>query len=146
MGDRIVEGGPGADQNIFSGSSPSTPLTRPFWEAAARGQLVVQECQVCGHRQWTPQFACRNCLSESMGWLDCSGRGVVYSSTVVHRSPDPQRWPTPYVLAVVTIEEGPQLLTRVVGCSPSEVAIGMPVRVAFGDLAAGPARYEFMPA
>lgn len=137
----------GTEPDPVGGVLPApTPLTRPFWEAAARGRLVIQQCADCGQMQWTPQFACRSCLGEQLGWLECSGRAVVYSATVVHRSPDPRLWPAPYVVAVVTLDEGPRMLTRITGADPRAVTIGMPVTVVFRTLDDVHTVYEFRPA
>ena len=109
------------------------PLTAPFWEAAGRGELVVPECSACGLRFFVPEPACPRCLSEQWEYVACSGRGTVYSVTVVHRSPGPG-FETPFALAVVDLDDGPALLTHVVGGDPGEVGIGMPVRVVFRRL------------
>jgi uncharacterized OB-fold protein len=108
-------------------------LTAPFWAAAGRGELVVPECSACGLRFFVPEPACPRCLSERWEYLACSGRGTVYSVTVVHRSPGPG-FQTPFALAVVDLDDGPALLTHVVGCDPERVGIGMPVRVLFRRL------------
>ena len=134
---------PNAHRRVTTPTKPGNPLTQPFWDAAAEGRLVVQQCSSCGHRQWTPQFACQVCLNEQIEWLTCSGNGVIYSASTVHRSPDPERFPPPYVVAVVALEEGPHMLTRVMGSPPSEITIGRAVRVAFRSVDGGPALYEF---
>ena len=127
----------------------SRPFLAPVWEAASRGRLVVQECRRCHNRQWTPQPACRSCLSEDLDWLECSGLGTVYSFTVVHRSPDPVRFAVPYVLAIVQLAEGPHLLTRL-NVGPSRAPeIGDAVRAMFrpgGPKDPGPVVFEFEPA
>lgn len=120
----------------------------PVWDAAARGRLVVQECRRCHNRQWTPQPACRACLSEDLGWCECSGAGTVYSYTVVHRSPDPDRFAVPYVLAIVEVEEGPYLLSRLVADPTRPPAIGSAVRAVFragGPKDPGAFVFEFEP-
>jgi len=121
----------------------TTALTRPFWDAASEGRLVIQQCPACGHRQWTPQFACQGCLREEPEWLTCSGNGIIYSASTVHRSPDAERWPPPYVVAIVALAEGPHMLTTVVGALPSEVHIGASVHVVFRADDDGRWLYEF---
>jgi uncharacterized protein len=106
-------------------------MTGPFWAAAASGRLVVPSCQDCGHVQWPPQPACVRCLSERLDWMTCTGNGVLYSATVVHRSPDPVEHPAPYTVAVVTLVEGPSLLTRLRPCPADSRRPGAPVRVVF---------------
>ena len=94
-------------------------LTEPFWDAATRGVLVRPVCRKCGLSHFTPKWSCPHCLSEDWGYEPSTGRGVVYSSTVVHRGPDPT-WPTPYVLVIVDMEEGWSMLSRLVVPSPGD--------------------------
>ena len=95
------------------------------------GELRVQRCSDCGHWRWTPQIACPSCWSEAVEWRATSGRGEVYSYTVIHRPVDPSRFAEPYVLAVVALEEGPHMLSNIVECEPADVQVGMPVAVRF---------------
>lgn len=111
-------------------------LTAPYWEHAARRELVRPLCEDCGRSFFTPQVACPRCLSEAWTWAASSGRGVVYSHSVCHRGPE-AGFETPYVLAVVDVEEGWTMLTNVVGCPPADVTIGMAVRVTWMDLGEG---------
>jgi uncharacterized OB-fold protein len=120
-----------------------TPLSAPFWRAAADGVLVVQRCQDCGRLEWTPQVACSRCLTETLQWARMSGRGTVYSFSVVHR-PQTPAFPAPYVVAIVELEEGVRMLTDLVGVHPEQVRIGQPVAVAF-DTTAPVALYHFAP-
>ncbi len=123
----------------------STPLTEPFWEGTRQGELRLQRCRECDRFRWTPQFACPECLSEDYGWVATCGQGVVYSFTIVHRSVDPDAFPTPYVLCVVRLEEGPFLLTNIVGCEPDEVRVDMPVAVRFEKIDDKFTVYPFAP-
>jgi hypothetical protein len=106
--------------------------TRAYWEGAARGELVLQRCRACGSVQHRPRALCAACLADAVEHFVASGRGTVHTFTVTHQNQAPGfRDACPYVLAWVELEEGPRLLTNVVGCEPSEVRIGLPVRVAF---------------
>jgi uncharacterized OB-fold protein len=120
----------------------SNPATVPFWAAAAEGRLVLPRCLDCGHLQWTPQPACPRCLGERLDWFTCSGNGVLYSSTVVHRSPDQSEHPVPYTVAVVTLDEGPSMLTRLRPGAATSRYPGAPVRVVFTEVD-GRHLYEF---
>jgi uncharacterized protein len=105
---------------------------RPFWQAAARGVLIAQRCQECGHRQHYPRPACTRCLSQDLGWDELSGRGAVYSHTVVRQPVHASfREEAPYVLADVTLDEGIRLIARVLGAGPGDVHIGARVIVVF---------------
>jgi uncharacterized OB-fold protein len=81
----------------------------------------------------------------SASWIKASGRGFVYSFTVVHRGSGLYRDAAPYVVAYVELEEGPRVLTNIVGCTPAEVEIGQRVRVVFCDTGEGSALYRFTP-
>jgi hypothetical protein len=106
--------------------------TRAYWEGAARGELVLQRCRACGAVQHRPRALCVSCLEGPIEHFVASGRGVVHTFTVTHQNQAPGfREACPYVLAYVELEEGPRLLTNVVGCDPSAVRIGLPVRVRF---------------
>lgn len=105
-------------------------VTQPYWDAAARGVLQCPKCNACGTRFFTPRFACPSCLSEDWSWERSRGRGTILSATTVHKAPFPGV-ATPYVLAVVTLDEGWYMLTNIVNCNPSEARIGAAVRVSF---------------
>ncbi|MCA9501641.1 MAG: Zn-ribbon domain-containing OB-fold protein [Spirochaetaceae bacterium] len=106
--------------------------SRAYWEGCGRGELVLQRCRDCGTVQHRPRAICATCLSSGIEHFVASGRGTVYTYSVVRQNQMPAfREAVPYVVAYVQLEEGPQLLTNVVGCAPEAVSIGMPVRVDF---------------
>ena len=106
--------------------------TRGYWEGAGRGELVLQRCRACGTVQHRPRALCVTCLKDEVEHFVASGRGTVYTFTVTEQNQVPPfRDALPYVLAYVELEEGPRLLTNVVGCAPDQVRIGMPVRAEF---------------
>lgn len=107
-----------------------TALSRPHWEGCRDGKLLVQQCRQCGAHVFIPQPCCTQCQSTELSWIECSGRGKIYSYTVVHRAPRPQ-FEVPYVVAIIELEEGWHMLSNVFDCPVEEVAIDMPVRVAF---------------
>lgn len=107
-------------------------LTAPFWAAAAERRLVRQVCDVCRRSTFTPRIACPHCQSEALGWTQSSGLGTVHSHSVVHRSPTGDR-ETPYVVAIIDLDEGWDMMSNVVGCPPEDVVIGMPVQVTFAE-------------
>jgi uncharacterized protein len=111
----------------------STRETKEFWEGCAKGELLGQKCGSCGHYQLPPRLHCENCLAEeNLAWVKASGKGKVASFSVVHRAPSPAfAKEVPYILAMITLDEGPHLLSNIVGCPPNQVRIGMPVEVVF---------------
>ena len=119
-----------------------TSLSLPFWEATKRGVLRLQRCRVCKTYEWTPQMVCSHCLKDNLEWTDVSGRGRIYSFSVVHRPATPG-FRVPYVVGIVELDEGPRMLTNL-DVDPAEVRIDMPVEVAFED-AGELALYRFRP-
>jgi len=106
--------------------------SRAYWEGAGRGELVLQRCRACGVVQHRPRGFCVSCLDGEIEHFVASGRGSVYTYSIVHQNQMPKfRNALPYVVAYVELEEGPQLLTNLVGCDPETITIGMPVRVDF---------------
>jgi uncharacterized OB-fold protein len=122
-----------------------TPFSQPFWEGTRRGQLLLQRCAGCARWCWTPQLACPVCLSERLEWTAASGRGTLYSYTVVHRAVDPTAFRVPYVVGVVTLDEGPHMLTNIVGCEPDQLRIGMQLEVRFERIDDELVVYPFAP-
>jgi len=112
-----------------------TAVTKPYWDAAREGRLLLQRCTSCGAVTHYPRPLCPSCWSSALEWVDASGRGRVHSATVVHHPPSPA-FPVPYVLAIVELEEGPRMMANVLGGAP--VGIGAAVRLTFerrGDFA-----------
>lgn len=105
--------------------------TQPFWEGTRLGELRIQRCRACDRFIFYPRSVCPHCMSDELAWVRASGRGVVYSYTVVHRAPEEFRHEVPYVVALVDLEEGVRMMTRLVDVDPGEVRIGMPVEVTF---------------
>ncbi len=124
-----------------------TPTSRPFWEATARGEFMIQHCRRCDAYVFYPRINCTGCGSLELEWRPTSGRGSVYSYTVARRPTHPAFADrVPYVIAIVELEEGPRVTTNLVDCDPEKVKIGMPVRVVFEDPVDGIAIPVFQPA
>ena len=111
-----------------------------FWAATAEGRLTLQRCDDCGTVIWWPRSLCPACSSFELSSFDATGNGTVYSYTVVHKSQG-RSWneATPYVLAYVELDEGPRLMTNIVDCDPTSVAVDSPVRVVWHDTGEGTA-------
>ncbi len=108
----------------------SSLLSVPFWQGCRSGELRYQHCAACGTANFPPTEHCRQCLSAELRWTQSAGVGEIYSWTVVHR-PVTAVFEPPYAPAIVTLDEGYQMLTNIVGVAPADLAIGMPVRVQF---------------
>lgn len=109
-----------------------TALSRPHWEGCQEGELRVQRCAQCGHFVFIPHPSCTRCHTEALEWVVSSGRGTVYSYTVVHRAPRPA-FAVPYVVAIVELSEGWHMLTNLIEIAPEDVTVGMPVEVSFRE-------------
>ncbi|HEX9438019.1 MAG TPA: Zn-ribbon domain-containing OB-fold protein [Candidatus Limnocylindria bacterium] len=104
----------------------------PFWEAVHRGELRIQRCARDGAFFFPPSPRCPRDWSTEWSWERTSGRGTVFSFVTFQRSYHPAfRDQLPYVVAIVELEEGVRLVTRLTGVAPAEVRVGMPVEVAF---------------
>jgi uncharacterized OB-fold protein len=115
----------------------TSALTQPFWDAAAQGRLLLPRCNACGRHFFRPEVACTHCFATDWGWVQASGLGTVYSFTVVHKAPAPG-FVVPFVLAVVELDEGPAMLSNLVGGNEQAPGcIGMRVRVRFEEVARG---------
>ncbi len=115
-----------------SGQLPhaTSATSAPFWRGCAEGVLRYQRCQACDEANFPPSEHCRNCLSDKLSWAVSEGEGEIYSWTVVHRPVTPE-FQAPYAPAIVTLREGYQMLTNVVGVHIDDLKVGMPVRVEF---------------
>lgn len=121
-----------------------TDLNRPFWEGCAQGKLLLQRSRTGGHLRYPASIACPYTLDTEYDWVEMSGRGTVFTyivfDRVYHKSWEGK---TPYIVALIELEEGPIMLSNVVGTGRSEVSVGMPVAVDFEDLGEGIAKPVF---
>lgn len=112
-----------------------TPWGMPFWEGTRQGKLMIQKCSDCNKHIFYPRLVCPHCFSDNVGWVQASGRGTVYSYTVVHsNAPSAFLADMPYVVAVIRLEEGVQMLSNIVGCDFNDLRCDMPVEVTFEKL------------
>ena len=115
----------------ISAPTPS-PETQAFWDAAAQGRFLIRRCTACGRAHWYPRPICPFCFSAATEWVEASGRGKIYAYSVMRRAPEP------YVIAYVTLAEGPTMLTNLVDCDFDALAIGQEVRLKFSATDGGP--------
>jgi uncharacterized OB-fold protein len=108
-------------------------LTEPFWAAAREGRLLIQRNPVSGKAQWYPRPLCLDDWNIAPEWIEASGKGTLYSFTVIPRS-DIEEVPAPYVLGIVELEEGAMMGTVLIDVDPDTVEIGMPLEVVFVPL------------
>lgn len=111
-----------------------TNITRPFWDAAKQGKLVLQRCRRCGTWQYWPRPVCMRCISRDLEWKEAAGRGAVYSFTITRLPAEGFEGLEPYVLASVDLPEGTRMMARLLNCPIEQVRIGLPVRVVWEKL------------
>jgi len=104
-----------------------TAESKAFFEAARAGRFLVPVCTACKRAHWYPRAICPFCASEKVEWREASGKGTVYTFSVMRRVKEP------YIIAHVTLAEGPTMLTNIVGCDADAVRIGQPVTVVFQE-------------
>lgn len=108
---------------------------RPFWDSLRERAAKVQRCDDCGTFRYIPKDICASCHGDRATWTPISGRGDVYTYTVVRRAPTPAyQEDAPYVLVHVTMAEGFRMIASLTGADPQDVHIGMPVRLAYQDV------------
>jgi hypothetical protein len=122
-------------------SRPLPPIdadTKPFWAAAAAGELLHQQCRSCGHVQFPPRRICVSCRGDDIEWRRASGEGRIHSFTIVHRAPtDAFRAKVPYAIALVDMAEGFRMMMNVETDDLSALAIGAPIKVVFEPIGEG---------
>jgi uncharacterized OB-fold protein len=106
--------------------------TRPFWDAARAGRLVIKRCRACGRAHHYPRPFCPYCWSRDVAWEDARGTGTVYTYSVVHQNDlPPFNERVPYVAAIVELDEGPRAMTNIIDCDIDALRVGMRVAVEF---------------
>jgi uncharacterized OB-fold protein len=122
-----------------------SPTSRPFWEAAKRHELMLQRCAACGKFIYYPRDRCPHCFGDKLEWQRVSGKGKIYSYTVVRRASARSFADGPYVLAIVELAEGPRMTTNI-AAPPEQVRVDMPVVVHFDDVTPERTLVKFKPA
>lgn len=105
-------------------AQPSPGPERAYFAALRQGRFEIQRCSACRRHVFYPRVLCPHCGSDRLEWAAPCGRGTVYATTTVRRKPEAGG---DYNVALVDLEEGPRMMSRVEGVAPAEVRIGMPV-------------------
>ena len=126
---------------------PITNLNRPYWDGLREGRLQMQQCQACRLVWYPPGPLCPHCWSTEIEWATLSGRGTVNSWVVFHQAYlkgfDDE---VPFNVAEVTLEEGPRLMTNLVGIDADQIEVGMPVQIVFDAVTEEVTLAKFEPA
>lgn len=117
---------------------PTTqPESEAYWAGCKRHEFLLQKCRTCGQYQFPHKTICSNCdsLTSDLEVVKASGKGTVYTHSAVYRPLSPAFGPdVPYIVVIVDLDEGPRMMSNMVGCTPDEVKIGMRVEVVFDDV------------
>jgi uncharacterized OB-fold protein len=106
--------------------------SEPFWSGTLDGKLLVQECSVCAQRQLYGRSLCTNCHSAALSWVETSGKGTIHSRTIIRQNPSRSfKHMILFVVALIDLDEGPRMMSNVIGTPAEEVQIGDRVRVTF---------------
>jgi len=113
-----------------------TPETAPYWEGTRAHELRLQFCTECREHFFYPRIFCPRCLSDAVEWRAVSGRGTLLSYVLSARPAPGFENELPYAIAIVKLDEGPHLMTNIVGMelTPQNLPAGMPVEVVFEDV------------
>ncbi len=111
-----------------------TPETQPYFDGLKQHKLMLQRCLECREAYFYPRPFCPKCFSFDVEWFQASGKGKLYSFVINHR-PVPG-FDSPYVIAVVELEEGPRMMTNLVGIDPDPeiISCDMPVEIVYDDV------------
>ncbi len=121
-------------------SSPVVTVeTQAFWDAARAGRFTIPVCTACGKVHWYPRAICPFCDTGKVEWREASGQGTIHTFSVMRRAREP------YVIAYVTLAEGPSMMTNIVDCDFDALRIGQPVTVVFTATENGPPVPMFKP-
>jgi len=115
--------------------------SKPWFDAAAEGRLLVRFCTACNEHHHYPRSICPHCFSDKTEWRDAKGTGTIHTYSVLRRGA-----PVPYCIAYVTLDEGVSMMTNIVDCDLDAVRIGQKVRVVFKPTEGGPPVPMFAPA
>jgi len=117
-----------------------TEIDREFWEGAQNNKLLFQKCLDCNRFQFFPRPVCVDCFGMNLVWEESRGVGTIYAFSLARWSPIPlykkklEETGKPYILAMIDLDEGVRMITRVIGCELDEVKEGMRVEVTFVEI------------
>lgn len=105
--------------------------SKKFWEGCKDEKLLFQYCEDCDKFIYYPRIICPYCMGEDLSWEESSGKGKVYSYTVVRYGPPGYGEDVPYIAALIEMEEGVRMISNVIDCNPDNIHCDMAVKVVF---------------
>jgi len=137
---------PKQDYNYTRPIPQADQESREFFEGARRRELMLMRCRQCGAWRLPSRPRCPDCWSTDTEWAKASGRATLYSFGIMHQKLHPQfAEETPYHFAIVELEEGPRMVSDVVGCAERELLVDMPLVAVFDDVADDATIVRFTP-
>src|SRR5882762_11811651 len=125
---------------------PISDIAVPFWEATRDRRLLLQWCKTCEQAIHYPREVCPTCLGDELEWRESPGQGEIYAFNVMHRPGNRGMADrVPYVIALVTLDEGVRMVTNIIG-KPESLRVGARVKVAWEELSDGRNLPQFEPA
>lgn len=121
----------------------TAPELSAYWEAAARGVLILPRCEACSRFFWYPRPFCPRCSSGRITWIESTGRATIYSCTTVRKGDGDFRAAAPYVVAYVELHEGVRVLTNIVGDGSEQARVGDEVTAVFDRSESGQGLLRF---
>jgi uncharacterized OB-fold protein len=128
-----------ASMDPFAAFALHSPETAHYWQNLAEGRFLIRYCDDCKEAHWYPRAICPFCFSANTNWCEGSGRGTIYSYSIMRRAK------TPYAIAFVTLDEGPTLMTNIVDCDFDSIRIGQKVELAIRKREDGLPLHMFKP-
>ena len=124
-----------------------TPETKPYWDGLKDHKLLIQRCNSCKRAYFYPRPFCPKCFTFDVQWFEASGKAKLYSFVINHR-PAPGFGPEPYVIAIVELDEGPRMMSNLIGIDPdpNKIRCDMRLQIAYEDVSGEITRPKFRPA
>ncbi|MBN8963468.1 MAG: Zn-ribbon domain-containing OB-fold protein [Rhizobiales bacterium] len=105
-----------------------------YWQAAKNNKLMLRRCNACGEVHFMPRYLCPTCWSEDLEWFEARGKGKVHSFSIIRRaSSAAYATRVPYVVALIDLDEGPRMMSNIVGPDALDIAIGDAVTLEFEE-------------
>jgi uncharacterized protein len=109
-----------------------SPESQPYWDGLREHKLLTPRCDACAGYWFPPSLLCPHCNSAKWTWTAVSGRGRIFSYVVYHRVHHPGfAGEVPYAVAVIELDEGPRLISNVIGIAPDKLVCDMRVEVVY---------------
>lgn len=117
----------------YAGPLPkATTETKPYWDGLKEKKLMLPRCAACGKAHFYPRVFCPHCGGRKLEWFQASGKGKLHTFVINHRPP-PTMGTDPYVIAVIELDEGPRLMSNLIGIAPDpeKIRCDMPVEIEY---------------